>query len=87
MRSGENLPIFSCHFRKYSELSVQSNLTHLHIFLAQKLYSLVKSSSLKFTFLRFSSARVKIRQIPHISFELTSEVLLKFCIIFQSDDT
>ena len=42
------------------------------LFLAQTLYTLVKSSSLKFKFLRFTSARVKICQIPHISFELTS---------------
>ena len=45
-------------------------------------YTLVKSSSLKFKFLRFSSARVKICQISHINFELTSQVLFSFASFF-----
>ena len=52
------------------------------LFLAQALYTLVKSSSLKFKFLRFSSARVKICQISHINFELTSQVLFSFASFF-----
>ena len=36
---------------------------------------------------RFSSARVKIRQIPHVNFEMTSQFLFKFCIILHCYDT
>ena len=53
------------------------------LFLAQTLYTLVKSSSLKFKSFRFSSAKVKICQIPHINFELASQVFFKFCIILH----
>ena len=42
------------------------------LFLAQILYTLVKSRPLKCKVLRFSSARVKIRQITHVNFGLTS---------------
>ena len=45
----------------------------------------LESTSRKF--LRFSSARVKICQIPHVNFELTSQFLLKFCIILHCHDT
>ena len=90
----KNLPNSSCHFRKYKSVclqilhqsSVQSNITLLYFFLAQTLYTLVKSNSLKLKFLRFLSAQVKIHQIPHINFELTSRILFKFCIIFPSHD-
>ena len=51
------------------------------IFLAQTLCTLVKSSPLKCKFFRFLSVRVKIRQIPHINFELKSQFLFKFYII------
>ena len=43
-------------------------------FLAQTLYTSVKSSPLKCKFLRFLRARIKIYQIPHVSFELSFEV-------------
>ena len=42
-------------------------------FLAQTLYTLVKSSSLKCNFLRLLSSRVKICQIPYVNFEMTSQ--------------
>ena len=57
------------------------------LFLAQTLYTLFKRSPLKCKFLRFSSARVKICQIPHVSFELTSQFLFNFCIILHCHDT
>ena len=41
---------------------------------------------LKFTFLRFSSARVKICQMPHVNFQLTSQFLFKFGIILYCHD-
>ena len=40
------------------------------LFLAQILCTLFKRSPLKCKFLRFSSARVKIRQIPHFNFDI-----------------
>ena len=52
-------------------------------FLSQTLYTLVKRSKLKCKFLRLSSARVKICQIPHVNFEMASQFLFKFFIIFQ----
>ena len=63
------------------QYSVPSNITPLY-FLAQTLYALVKSSPLKCNFLRFLSAQVKICQIPHINFELTSQFLFNFASLF-----
>ena len=53
--------------------SILSTIKHKSslLFLAQALYTLVKSSPLKCIFLRFLSAQVKICQIPHVNFELT----------------
>ena len=56
------------------------------LFLAQTC-TLFKSSQLKYKFLRFSSALVKTRQIPHVNFELTSQFFFKFCIILYCRDT
>ena len=42
---------------------------------------------LKGKFLRLSSARVKIRQIPHVNFEMASQSLFKLCIILHCQDT
>ena len=53
------------------------------LFLAQTLYTLFKRSPLKCKFLRFLSARVKIRQIPHAIFESTSQFSFKCCINIQ----
>ena len=36
--------------------------------------------------MRLSSARVKICQIPNVNFEMTSQSLLKFCVILHSRD-
>ena len=52
------------------------------LYLAQKLYTLVKGSPLKCKFLRFSSARIKIHQSPHFNFEVTNHFLFQFCIFF-----
>ena len=65
-------PIFSAT-KQYSPI----------LFLAQKLYTLLKRSPLKYKFL---SARVKIHQIPHVNFKLTSQFLFKFCIIHHCHD-
>ena len=52
-------------------------------FLAQRIYTLLKRSPLKWKFLRFSSARVKFCQIPYANFEMRSRFLSKFCIPLQ----
>ena len=49
-------------------------------FLAQRIYTLLKRSPLKWKFLRLSSARVKFCQISYVNFETTSWFLSKFCI-------
>ena len=52
-------------------INIQCHQTWLFcIFLAPTLYTLVKRSQLKCIFLRFSSARIKICQIPHVNFEM-----------------
>ena len=89
--SGENLLNSSWHFWKHKSVflqmlqsifSVIKHNSHI-LFLAQALYTLFKRSPLKYKFLRFLSARVKLRQIPLVNFELTSQILFKFCIILH----
>ena len=58
-------------------------ITPLYFFLAQAIYTLLKRSTPKWTFLGISSARVKIRQISHVNFEMTSQFLFKYCIILH----
>ena len=55
-------------------------------FLAQTVYTLLKRSPLKWTFLRLSSALVKIYQIFYVNFKVTSRLLSKFCIPRQFDE-
>ena len=53
-------------------------------FLAQTLHTLFKTRSpLKCRFLRFLSALVKLRQIPHVNFEQVSQFLFKLGIILH----
>ena len=52
----------------------------LILFLNQRSCTLFKRNPLKCKFLRFLSARVKIRQIPHVIFERTSQFSFKCCI-------
>ena len=52
-------------------------------FLAQTIYNLLKRTTLKWKFLRLPIARVKIHQIPHVNFEMTSQFLFKVCIILH----
>ena len=51
--------------------------------LAQRSCTLTKRSPLKCKFLRFSSAHVKIHQIPHAIFETTSQFSYRCCISNQ----
>ena len=53
------------------------------LFLAQRSCTLSKRRRLKWKFLRFSSAQVKIHQIPHVIFDSTSQFSFKCCIINQ----
>ena len=93
--SGENLPNFSWHFPNYKSVflqilhhsSVLSKVTRLYLFSSSIKYTLIKRSLLKYKFWTFSSAQVKICQIPHVNFETTSQFLFNFCTIFHCQDT
>ena len=89
--SGENL----CHFpyvifQTTSQLFFKFCLTlqchEIQLicpFSVKTLYTLVKRSAWKWKFLRLSSSRVKIRQIPYVNFERRSQFLFRFFIILQ----
>ena len=88
--SGQNLSNFLCQFWNDKLIPPQvlypSSVSWKTIplyFLSQTLYTLLKSSPLKWKCLRLSSARVKFRQIPCANFETTSRFLSKFCISLQ----
>ena len=77
--SGEDFP--NCHvfFQTTSHVSFKFCINlqcHerwlLCTFLAQAIYTLLKRSPLKWTFLRLSSAQIKICQISYVNFETTS---------------
>ena len=51
------------------------------LFWLKKSYNLFKRSPLKCAFLNLFSARIKIRQIPHINFEMANQFQFKFRII------
>ena len=55
----------------------------LSTFVAQTIYTLATRNQLKHTFLRLSSAQVKMCQIPYVNFEKTSRFLPKLCIPLQ----
>ena len=82
-----NFELTSHFLFKFCIILPCNNIKLLYTYLAQTLYVLFKRSPLKCKFLRFSSARVKICQIPHVNFELTSQFLFKFCIILHCHDT
>ena len=58
----------------------------LILFLKQRSCTLFKRNPVKCKFLGFLSAQVKIRQIPHVNFELKSQFFFKFCIILHCHD-
>ena len=62
------------------------NITPLYFFSSKYIIYFGQTSQLKSKFFRFSSARVKIRQTPHVSFEMKSQFLSKFCIILHCHD-
>ena len=72
------------HFFKKFGVTLQCHeIQLLCSFIAEILYTLVKSNPLKSTFLRLSSARIKIRQILYVNFEMTNQFLFRFFIILQ----
>ena len=75
-----------------AQVSFLSNVTSIFsaikqnspiLFLVGRLYTLFKRSPLKCKFLRFSSALVKIRQIPQVIFETTSKFSFRCCVNIQ----
>ena len=84
MCSGENLLVSSCHFWKgksvflqiLHQYSVPSNITPLYFFSSNIIYFGQKRK-----FSRSSNAQVKIPQILHVNFELTSQFFFNLCII------
>ena len=89
-RSGQNL---SNSLRQFlNDKSIPHQILYpssisLCTFLAQTIYTLLKRSKLKWKFLRLLSARVKIHQIPHVNFDMTSQFLFKFCTILHCHET
>ena len=70
----------------FVSLSVSWKIIPLYFF-SSNIYTFLKRSILKWKCLRLSSARVKIRQIPHVNVKMTSQFLFKFCIILLCHDT
>ena len=66
-------------------ISLQFHETPVYFFSSSNIYSAEKEH-IKIIFLRLSSAWVKIHQIPHVNFEMTSQFLFKFCIILHFHD-
>ena len=91
--SGQNLSKSFCQF--WNDKSVPLQILYLSLvswkiasiyFLAQRIYTLLKRSPLKWKFLRLLSVQVKICQIPFTSFEMATRFLSKFCIPIQFDE-
>ena len=85
-------PNFEKHKSVFLQVFYQSwvslNVTPLYFLSkANIIYTLVKISLSKFKLLRFSNVWVKICWIPHVNFELASQFLFKFCIIFHFYNT
>ena len=92
--SGENFSNFSCRFSNHKSVFLQV----LHLFIVMKDNSSVllylkqyirwsEGAHLKCKFWRLSSARVKIRPIPHVNFKMTNQFFFNFCIILHCHDT
>ena len=68
------------------QYSVPSNITHLYFFSSNMIY-FGQKHPIKVQFLEFLIAQVKIHQILHVNFELTSQFLFNFCITFSHTHT
>ena len=91
---GENFPNSSCYIWKgksvflqiLHQFSVPSNITP-PFFFRSNIYFGQKHSTKVCKALRFLSVRVKIHQILHANFGLTSQLLFKFFIILHCHGT
>ena len=87
--SGKNLPNSSSHFPNHKSVfsqilrhySISPKKTPLYFFHSKNIHFAQKEPIIKFTFLRLQRTGVKIRQISHINFEMTSQFHFKFFII------
>ena len=68
-------------------INIQCHQTTSLYFFSSKIICFYQKSPLKCKFLRFWSAWIKIRQIPHANSELTSQFLFNFCILFYCHGT
>ena len=88
--SGQNLSNYLCNFETTSRflskvcIAIQFHERQLLCTsLTQTIHNFLKRSTLKYKFLRLSSAQVKICQTPYVNFETASRYLSKFCILHQ----
>ena len=89
--SGQNLSNFLCQFWNDKSIYLQIlypssaswKITPLYFFSSNNLY-LAQKEHIK---MKILSARVKIHQIPFANSETASQLLFKFCIIFQCHRT
>ena len=90
--SSEKLPNCSCHFlnhksvflQKLHNSSVSWKTTPLY-FCSSNIIYFGHKEPIKIQ--NFSSARVKIYEIPHVNLKTTSQFLFNFCIILHCHDT
>ena len=88
---GENSPNSSYDFPNHKSVFFSNFASHSSVMkysssvisLAQTFYTFVKSSPLRCKYLRLSSSRVEICQIPYVTFEMSSQFLFRFFIILQ----
>ena len=88
--SGQNLTNFLCKFLNDKLIPLQSlypssvswKISPLYLFSSNNIYF----SQKEHIKMRLSSARVKVHQIPHVNFKMTSQFLYKFCIILHCHD-
>ena len=91
---GENLPNFSCLFSSHRSVflqnlynsSVSSKINPLYFCSSNNIYFGHKEPIKQKIFLDFSSARVKICEVP-VNFKTTSQFLLNFCVNLHCHDT
>ena len=92
--SGQNLSNALCQFWNDKSIpfqifypsSVLWKITLLYFFSSNNIYFAQKEYIKMKILMRLSSARVKIRQIPHVNFKMTSQFLFRFCVVVHCHD-
>ena len=87
---GQNLSNSPCQFWNCKSIppqilhysSVSWQITPLYLFSSNNIY-FAQKERIKVNIFETLSARVKICQIPHVNFEMTSQSPFKFCITLQ----